>query len=80
MLGEQDVGHRVVVRRFVGVRDDRPLFSDVLGELVELTETELTVRTADGPVRVPRNRVHRAKRVPPARRARAVDGDGSAGR
>jgi GNAT superfamily N-acetyltransferase len=73
MLRRQDVGHRVVVRRIVGVRENRPLFSDALGELVDLTETDLTIATAKGTLRVPLRDVHRAKRVPPARRPRAAD-------
>lgn len=73
MLRRQDVGHRVVVRRIVGVSQDRPLFTDALGELVELTETDLTLATAKGPLRVPLKDVHRAKRVPPARRPPAAD-------
>ncbi|TDC38012.1 GNAT family N-acetyltransferase [Micromonospora sp. 15K316] len=72
MLGQQDVGHRIVVRRIVGIREGRPLFSDALGELVELDETHLTLSTAQGPLRVPRDEVHRAKRVPPARRPTAA--------
>jgi ribosomal protein S18 acetylase RimI-like enzyme len=40
---------------------------------VDLTETELTLATANGILRVPLRDVHRAKRVPPARRARAAD-------
>ncbi|HET6534363.1 MAG TPA: GNAT family N-acetyltransferase [Actinoplanes sp.] len=72
MLRRQDVGHRVVVRRIVGVSGDRPLFSDALGELVDLSETELTIATARGTVRVPLRDVHRAKRVPPARRPPAA--------
>jgi GNAT superfamily N-acetyltransferase len=73
VLRRQDVGHRVVVRRIVGVSHDRPLFTDALGELVELTETELTLATANGTLRVPLREVHRAKRVPPARRPPAAD-------
>jgi GNAT superfamily N-acetyltransferase len=73
VLRQQDVGHRVVVRRIVGVSQDRPLFTDALGELVDLTETELTLATAQGPLRVPLREVHRAKRVPPARRPPAGD-------
>ncbi|MEU8236895.1 GNAT family N-acetyltransferase [Actinoplanes missouriensis] len=73
MLRQQDVGHRVVVRRIVGVTGDRTLFTDALGELVDLTETDLTLATAKGTVRVPLREVHRAKRVPPARRAVAAD-------
>jgi N-acetylglutamate synthase len=73
VLRRQDVGHRVVVRRIVGVSQDRPLFTDALGELVDLTETELTLATANGTLRVPLREVHRAKRVPAARRPPAVD-------
>jgi N-acetylglutamate synthase len=73
VLRRQDVGHRVVVRRIVGVSQNRPLFSDALGELVELTETDLTLATANGTLRVPLRDVHRAKRVPAARRPPAAD-------
>jgi GNAT superfamily N-acetyltransferase len=68
VLRRQDVGHRVVVRRIVGVSQDRPLFTDALGELVDLTETDLTIATDKGTLRVPLREVHRAKRVPAARR------------
>jgi len=73
VLRRQDVGHRVVVRRIVGVRHDRPLYSDALGELVDLTETELTIATDKGTLRVPLREVHRAKRVPATRRPPAAD-------
>jgi GNAT superfamily N-acetyltransferase len=73
VLRRQDVGHRVVVRRIVGVSQDRPLFTDALGELVELTETELTIATAKGTLRVPLREVHRAKRVPATRRPPAAE-------
>jgi GNAT superfamily N-acetyltransferase len=63
----------VVVRRIVGISQDRPQFSDALGELVELTETDLTLATDRGPLRVPLREVHRAKRVPAARRPPARD-------
>ena len=46
-LGVEDVGHRVVVRRMLGIRDNRPIFSDVLGRLSEAGETHLTVQTAE---------------------------------
>ncbi|MDG4762138.1 GNAT family N-acetyltransferase [Micromonospora sp. WMMD710] len=72
MLRQQDVGHRIVVRRIVGIREGRPLFSDALGELVELSETHLTLATAQGRLRVPVTQVHRAKRVPPTRRPTAA--------
>ncbi|WP_328420146.1 GNAT family N-acetyltransferase [Micromonospora sp. NBC_00389] len=72
MLRQQDLGHRIVVRRIVGIREGRPLFSDALGELVELSETHLTLATAQGPLRVPVAQVHRAKRVPPTRRPTAA--------
>ena len=73
MLRRQDVGHRVVVRRIVGVSHERTLYSDALGELVDLTETDLTIATEKGTLRVPLDEVHRAKRVPPARRPPAAD-------
>jgi GNAT superfamily N-acetyltransferase len=66
------VGHRIVVRRIVGIREGRPLFSDALGELVELSETHITLSTDRGRVRVPVDEVHRARRVPPARRPTAA--------
>ncbi|MFG1775471.1 GNAT family N-acetyltransferase [Micromonospora sp. NPDC049051] len=72
MLRQQDVGHRIVVRRIVGVREGRPLYSDALGELVELSDTHLTLATAQGRLQVPVVEVHRAKRVPPARRPTAA--------
>jgi GNAT superfamily N-acetyltransferase len=73
VLRRQDVGHRVVVRRIVGVSQDRPLFTDALGELVDLTETDLTIATDKGTLRVPLREVHRAKRVPAARRPPAAE-------
>ncbi len=74
MLSAADVGHRVVVRRVVGVRDGRPLMSDMLGELVRFGEGELTVATKDGPVTTPLHRVVAGKRIPPPPRRRAQDG------
>ena len=73
MLRRQDVGHRVVVRRIVGVSQNRTLYTDALGELVDLTETDLTIATAKGTLRVPLREVHRAKRVPAARRPPAAE-------
>lgn len=73
MLRRQDVGHRVVVRRFVGFRGDRRLYTDALGELVDVTETQLTLATDKGTLVVPLEDVHRAKRVPPRRRPTAID-------
>ncbi len=67
MLAKHDLGSRVVVRRRAGTRGDRPLFTDVLGELTEVGETSLTVSTSHGVVVVPLAEVHRAK-VVPARR------------
>jgi len=65
VLGPADVGHRVVVRRRAGSRAGRPLFTDALGELVEITGTTLTVATRTGPVIIDRAAVVAAKRVPP---------------
>lgn len=59
MLAKRDLGSRVVVRRRVG-----RYFTDLLGELSELTDSHLTITTLSGAVRVPLDEVHRAKRVP----------------
>jgi ribosomal protein S18 acetylase RimI-like enzyme len=72
VLSVHDVGHRVVLRRVAGERAGRPLYTDVLGELVTWGDT-VVVRTADGTdVTVPREAVAAAKRVPP-RPARRPD-------
>lgn len=68
MLGPQHVGSRVVVRRIVGQRGDRPVYSDILGHLVDFSETHLTIRARTGAVRVPTAEIHRAKPVPDRRR------------
>ncbi|MFL6072899.1 MAG: hypothetical protein ACJ73S_05820 [Mycobacteriales bacterium] len=64
-IGPDDLGHRVVVRRVAGSRDGRPVFRDLLGELVAYGDGELTVRTSGGPVTVPLGEVAAGKRVPP---------------
>jgi hypothetical protein len=64
MLGPQDVGFRVVVRHFVGLRDGRPLFTDVLGELLRFTDAELTIAAKTGPVSIPLRAVIAGKRIP----------------
>ena len=71
MLGATDIGRRVVVRRFVGVRDNRPCYSDVLGYLTAANDTELTIETDRGTVVVPLTEVHLAKTVPARRRGTA---------
>jgi ribosomal protein S18 acetylase RimI-like enzyme len=64
-LGADDVGHRVVLRRFAGQRDGRPLFSDVLGELLAWGDVAV-VRTGDGSeISIPRDDVASGKRIPP---------------
>jgi GNAT superfamily N-acetyltransferase len=63
----------VVVRRRAGQQGGRPIFSDVLGELVGLTETEITIRTMERLVRVPVSDVTHAKRVPQRRRPTATE-------
>lgn len=71
-LTADHIGHRVVVRRRVTVTggdgaDNRERFSDVLGELVDLSESSLTVRRRDGElVVVDLGQVTAAKPVPPA--------------
>lgn len=61
------VGHRVVLRRRAGERAGRPIFADVLGELIESGD-RLVVRRPDGStVVVARADVHRLRRIPPGR-------------
>ncbi|GAC1325654.1 MAG: hypothetical protein NVSMB13_09200 [Mycobacteriales bacterium] len=67
-LTAADVGARVVVRRVLGQRDGRPVFGDVLGELVYWADGVLVVRTRAGEVPVDDRAVVAAKRIPPARR------------
>jgi len=69
VLDLRDIGHRVVVRRFVReAKDGRPLFTDVIGELLEFGPDELLVRSRDGALhRIRRDDVAAAKRVPPWR-------------
>jgi N-acetylglutamate synthase len=69
VLGPDDVGHRVVVRR----RADESRFSDVLGHLVDLTESEITIRTRHQTVRVPTREITHAKRIPDRRRLTATE-------
>jgi GNAT superfamily N-acetyltransferase len=55
-----------VLRRRVGVRDGRVVYSDVLGDLTEVAADLLTVRRADGTsVLVPTEDVHRLRAIPP---------------
>ena len=79
MLGSGDVGHRVVVRRFVEMRGDRPLFTDVVGELVAWDDDVVTVVTRRGPITVPTAAIVAGKRIPPAapRRSRAKPSTGT---
>jgi N-acetylglutamate synthase len=72
-LTADDVGHRVVLRRMVGVQAGRPTYSDVLGELVEVSDRGLTVRTRDGRVEVPASEVAYAKWIPDRRRPSATE-------
>lgn len=65
MLGSDDVGHRVVVRRKVGSHGGRPLMSDALGTLTAVDDDTLTVATDAGPVTIALSDIIAAKRVPP---------------
>src|SRR4029450_7819986 len=67
MVDARDVGHRVVVRRYVGISEhSRQIFTDMLGELVAFGPDGLVLRGDDGIERtVPSVEVAAAKRVPP---------------
>lgn len=79
MLGHSDVGHRVVVRRFVRMaQNDRPLFGDLIGELISFGDDRLVLRTADGTLHeIALGDIVAGKRVPPwrpsNRRIRAIE-------
>jgi ribosomal protein S18 acetylase RimI-like enzyme len=61
---------RVVLRRHVGVRDGRPVFTDIIGELVDASAGRVVIRGDDGTtVAVPEDQVHRLREVPPGRAA-----------
>ena len=75
MLGPSDVGQRVVVRRFVEIRDDRPLFTDVVGDLVAWGDESITVVTRRGPVTVPIEAIVAGKRIPPPAPRRSTQPD-----
>jgi N-acetylglutamate synthase len=74
LVNSDDLGRRVVVRRVVGVRDGRPLMTDVLGELTAFGDEELTVETKRGPVVIRLADVVAAKRIPPPVRRRSDRG------
>lgn len=76
MPPDNPIGARVVVRRRLGERDGRPVYSDVIGELTAIDEGELRVRTASGDeVTIDRGDVVATRFVPPApaRRRPSVD-------
>jgi N-acetylglutamate synthase len=73
VLTRHDVGRRVVVRRIVGVRNNRPILTDLLGRLIEATETHVTVQTRSGTHRVPKTEIVAAKTVPDRRRPTATE-------
>jgi GNAT superfamily N-acetyltransferase len=73
-INKSDVGHRVVLRRRIGVADGRPQYTDVLGELLSVTDGVAVVRKRDGTeVGVPVEEILTGKRVPPARSRRVGD-------
>ncbi len=73
-LSPSDVGHRVVVRRRLGVEHGRTIYGDVLGVLESWAGGRLSLRRRDGElVEVAEDDVVAGKPVPdapPARRPR----------
>lgn len=64
-----EIGERVIVRRRAGVRDGRPVFTDVLGTLLAAADEVVVVRTATaGEIVVPLAEIAAAKAIPPSRR------------
>jgi GNAT superfamily N-acetyltransferase len=67
VLTRHDVGHRVVIRRVLPAVDGRRRYADVVGQLLEVSRTDLTIRTGRGDVLVPHDEVDVAKRIPDQR-------------
>jgi GNAT superfamily N-acetyltransferase len=67
VIGDANLGQRIVLRKFVGIGGEgRPVYTDLLGELVALDAERVTVRTEDGTEHaVDRADVVAAKAVPP---------------
>jgi N-acetylglutamate synthase len=67
VLESCDVGHRVVVRRRAGTGGHgRPLYTDLLGDLVAINDQRLTLRADDGTEHsVELTEVAAGKRIPP---------------
>ncbi|MEV0650323.1 GNAT family N-acetyltransferase [Phytomonospora sp. NPDC050363] len=65
-LTAEHVGGRVVIRLNAGVREGRERFTDVLGELLEISDRSLLIRRDDGgEQKIDRADVVAAKPVPP---------------
>ncbi|MGE5827324.1 MAG: GNAT family N-acetyltransferase [Micromonosporaceae bacterium] len=73
MLDQDDVGHRVVVRHFVQISPaGRPIYTDLLGDLIVADGEQLVVRTSDGTEHaVPTRDVVAGKRIPARRPSHA---------
>ena len=67
MLTHQDVGHRITIRRSIESLDGRQRYSDLVGRLVEMTETEIVVSSDRGVVRIPHTAINAARRMPDQR-------------
>lgn len=65
-LTAENVGGRVVIRLNVGVRDGRERLTDVLGELLEISDRSLVIRRDDGSeLKIDSSSVVAAKAIPP---------------
>ncbi|CAM3411895.1 GNAT family N-acetyltransferase [Stackebrandtia soli] len=66
MLGKNQIGKRVVVRRAAEIIDGRRRYRDVIGELLNFSETTLWVRRDSGEITpIPRTDVVASKEIPP---------------
>lgn len=73
MLGKDDIGHRVTLRRFIGLHDGRPVYTDTIGQLTAADESHITIRTVHGFVEVALVDVRAARRVPDQRARSATE-------
>lgn len=64
-FGDLATGDRIVVRYRLSNAQAGEKFSDALGEVQEITEQSISVKTRSELVRIDRSSITHAKRVPP---------------
>lgn len=73
MLTRGDVGHRVAIRRIVTDGEGRERLGELVGELLDLTETQAVISGRSGRVLVPLAAITAGRRVPDRRALTATE-------